>query len=66
MILAPVIIYFHTIVLTICVKRSHGWEHADASKNSADESNLIIAPVYIDGMKNYNDKLFIHRELLKY
>lgn len=99
--LSPVIIYFHTIVLTICVKRSHGWEHVDVSKIRDDESKLIIGrnikllqthpryvpyhaytwgrhteetgaillskditPVYIDGMKNYNEQTKIHRELL--
>ncbi len=80
---------------------SHGWEHLDASKISADEFKIIIEqnikllqthpryvpfhaytwgkctkgsnrilsemkiiPVLMDGMKNYDDKLFIHRELL--
>lgn len=80
---------------------SHGYEHADASKMSADrfkehiEKNLALLsnypnyipfhaytwgkhteetdsflircntiPVYMDGMKNYNNKYFIHRELL--
>lgn len=80
---------------------SHGWEHLDASKISADEFKIIIEqnikllqthPRYVpfhaytwgkctkgsnrilsemkiisvlmDGMKNYDDKLFIHRELL--
>ena len=80
---------------------SHGWEHLDASKISADEFKLIIeqniqllhthpryvpfhaytwgrytkgsnsvltqmniTPVLIDGMKNYNNRNVMHRELL--
>lgn len=81
---------------------SHGWEHTDAAKMSAEEfeeymrknvevlskhpryipfhaytwgnhtmendkqlEKMNIIPVLIDGMKNYNDRGAIHRELLK-